>query len=57
MRGPRPTEGLVERSYRSDCAPVYGRLGYPVVTPSFHNSYSLSVYCTICLYTYGVYEK
>ncbi len=40
MRGPRPTEGRVNRSYMSDGAPSYGRLGYPDVTPSYDNSYS-----------------
>ncbi len=33
MIGPRPTEGRVDRSYRSDGVPGYGRSGYPDITP------------------------
>ncbi len=39
MRGPRLTEGRVDRSYRSDGARGYGRLGYLVVTRSSYNYY------------------
>ncbi len=39
MRGLRPTEGRVDRSCKGDGEPNNGRLGYPVVTPSFYNSY------------------
>ncbi len=40
MRGPRPIEGRVNRSYRSDGALSYRRSGNPNVTSKYNISFS-----------------
>ncbi len=51
MRGPRPTEGRVNRSYRSEGALNYRRSGHPDVTYNYYNSSSFTSPNALPVYT------